>query len=90
MDEGYIVLTNFYGGLSMFVIGAFFYGLWIFRHRKPKSWIEHEVPPGGNIFLSLGFPPEEAARLLAETDREIEEREAARKSKEDSDQTPKS
>lgn len=31
----------------------------------------HVTPAGGNIFLDLGFPPDEAARLLAESNREI-------------------
>lgn len=29
---------------------------------------EHVTPVGGNVFLDLGFPPEEAAQLKAETD----------------------
>lgn len=31
----------------------------------------HITPVGGNIFLDLGFPPEEAARLKEESDRRI-------------------
>lgn len=38
--------------------------------------VEHEVAPDGNVFLALGFPPEEAARLLEETERESAERDA--------------
>lgn len=37
---------------------------------------ENEVAADGNVFMALGFPPEEAARLLEETDREINERKA--------------
>lgn len=33
----------------------------------------HVTRADGNIFLDLGFPPEEAAQMLAETDREIAE-----------------
>lgn len=75
---------------SEFVLGALFYALWMLRHKKPRNYIEHETPADGNVFLSLVFPPEEAARLLAETDLEIDEIEAARKSKEDLEQTPMS
>lgn len=32
---------------------------------------QHITPANGNIFLDLGFEPEEAARLLAESDKEI-------------------
>lgn len=38
---------------------------------KTPSWVGHVTPADGNIFLDLGFPPDEAARLLAESDREI-------------------
>lgn len=38
---------------------------------ETQSWVEHVTPAGGNIFLDLGFPADEAARLLAESDREI-------------------
>lgn len=34
----------------------------------------HVTSVGGNIFADLGFEPEEAARLLAETDRVISEK----------------
>lgn len=33
--------------------------------------MRHTTPADGNIFLDLGFPPEEAAKLLAETDKVI-------------------
>lgn len=33
----------------------------------------HVTRADGNIFLDLGFPPKEAAQMLAETDREIAE-----------------
>jgi len=35
---------------------------------------EHVTPVGGNIFADLGSEPEEAARLLAESDRVISEK----------------
>lgn len=38
---------------------------------EAPSWIGHVTPADGNIFLDLGFPPDEAARLLAESNREI-------------------
>lgn len=38
---------------------------------ETPSWVEHVTPADGNIFLDLGFPPDEAARLLAESNREI-------------------
>lgn len=38
---------------------------------EPPGWVEHVTPADGNIFLDLGFPPDEAARLLAESNREI-------------------
>lgn len=38
---------------------------------KDKSIIGHVTPADGNIFLDLGFEPEEAARLKAESDRDI-------------------
>lgn len=34
----------------------------------------HITPVGGNIFADLGFEPDEAARLLAETDAVISEK----------------
>lgn len=36
--------------------------------------ITHTTPAGGNVFADLGFPPDEAARLLAETDQQIDEK----------------
>ena len=36
----------------------------------------HITPVGGNIFADLGFEPEEAARLLAETEKAIAEKRA--------------
>lgn len=33
--------------------------------------VGHVTPADGNIFLDLGFPPDEAARLLADSNREI-------------------
>lgn len=33
----------------------------------------HITPADGNVFLDLGFPPEEAAALLADSIRRIEE-----------------
>lgn len=42
--------------------------------------IRHTTPAGGNIFLDLGFPPEEAAKLLAETDKVISEKLAIKES----------
>ena len=40
----------------------------------------HITPVGGNVFADLGFEPEEAARLLAESDRKIAERQANKES----------
>lgn len=40
--------------------------------------VEYVVPADGNVFLALGFPPEEAARLLVEADRQIDERRATK------------
>ena len=39
--------------------------------NRVPSKTEHITPADGNVFLDLGFEPEEAARLLAESDREI-------------------
>lgn len=36
-----------------------------------QGCVGHVTPADGNIFLDLGFPPDEAARLLAESNREI-------------------
>lgn len=38
-----------------------------------ESIITHITPVGGNIFADLGFEPDEAAKLLAETDAIISE-----------------
>ncbi len=40
----------------------------------------HITPVGGNIFADLGFGPEEADRLLAETDQAISEKFAIKES----------
>ncbi len=40
----------------------------------------HITSAGGNIFADLGFEPEEAVRLLAETDRAISEKLAIKES----------
>ena len=39
-----------------------------------ESIITHITPVGGNIFADLGFEPEEAAKLLAESDAIISEK----------------
>jgi len=41
-----------------------------------KKVISHRTPADGNIFADLGFPPKEAARLLAEADQVIDEKRA--------------
>ena len=33
----------------------------------PENSSQHVTPVGGNVFADLGFPPDEAARLLAES-----------------------
>lgn len=33
----------------------------------------HRTKAGGNVFLDLGFPPQEAKRLLAQADAQIDE-----------------
>ena len=38
-----------------------------------KHLCGHLTPADGNVFLDLGFPPDEAEAMLAEADREIEE-----------------
>ena len=45
-----------------------------------ESIITHVTPVGGNIFADLGFEPNEAARLLAETDAVISEKLAIKNS----------
>lgn len=39
-----------------------------YQEMKRRTKIEHVTPIGGNVFLDLGFAPEVAARLKAETD----------------------
>ena len=41
-----------------------------------KKIIMHRTPADGNIFADLGFPSDEAARLLAEADQAIDEKRA--------------
>lgn len=36
--------------------------------KETRSKTTHITPVGGNIFLDLGFPPEEAAQLKAHSD----------------------
>jgi predicted XRE-type DNA-binding protein len=43
------------------------------RSNKP---INHVTPADGNVFEDLGFPKEDAARLLAEVDQSIDEKRA--------------
>ena len=38
-----------------------------------ESIIQHITPVGGNVFADLGFPPEEAAALKLESDRQIDQ-----------------
>jgi len=45
-----------------------------FKTNKIEVGISHITPVGGNIFLDLGFGPEEAKKLLEETDRSIAEK----------------
>lgn len=45
-----------------------------------ESIITHVTPVGGNIFADLGFEPDEAAKLLAETDAIISEKLAIKES----------
>jgi len=55
-------------------------GLWTLRAAKARRkrladhGTSHITPAGGNVFLDLGFGKEEAEKLLAETDREIDEK----------------
>jgi predicted XRE-type DNA-binding protein len=39
---------------------------------KSNSIITHVIEPGANIFLELGFPPKEAKRLHAESQKQIQ------------------
>ena len=45
-----------------------------------ESITTHVTPVGGNIFADLGFEPDEAAKLLAETDAIISEKLAIKNS----------
>ena len=45
-----------------------------------ESIITHVTPVNGNIFADLGFEPEEAERLLAQTDKIISEKRAIKES----------
>ena len=38
-----------------------------------ETIIRHITPVGGNVFADLGFPPEEAATLKLESDRQIDQ-----------------
>lgn len=42
--------------------------------KKIETASSHITPVDGNIFLDLGFEPEEAKKLLEETDRRIAEK----------------
>ena len=44
------------------------------RQLEEHQVISHVTPAGANIFLDLGFPPDEAEALLAESDRQIAEK----------------
>lgn len=44
------------------------------RQLEEHQVISHVTPAGANIFLDLGFPPNEAEELLAESDRQIAEK----------------
>jgi len=46
-----------------------------------KSIIGHITPVGGNVFLDLGFPPDVAAAMLAESNEEIRLKMLAQQSK---------
>ena len=45
-------------------------------HEDIDNGSSHVTPADGNVFLDLGFEPEEAERLLMESDRAIVERRA--------------
>lgn len=47
---------------------------------KVPSIIEHTTPADGNVFLDLGFEPEEAARLLAKAEKQYAEKLALKES----------
>lgn len=42
--------------------------------NKVASKTEHITPADGNVFLDLGFEPEEAARMLAKSNKQISEK----------------
>ena len=44
--------------------------------RLSETGISHVTPVGGNVFLDLGFPKDEAERLKKESDAEIEKKKA--------------
>lgn len=46
---------------------------------ETPRWVGRVTPADGNIFLDLGFPPDETARLLTESDREIAAHEAVKR-----------
>ena len=46
---------------------------------KTKKPITHVTPADGNVFEDLGFPKEEAVRLLAEVDQAVDEKRAIKK-----------
>ncbi|PKO86495.1 MAG: hypothetical protein CVU18_14640 [Betaproteobacteria bacterium HGW-Betaproteobacteria-12] len=47
-----------------------------YQAMKRSVALEHVTPVGGNVFLDLGFPPEEAAQLKAEADAMIRDQTA--------------
>lgn len=42
--------------------------------KNENPLIEHVTPKNGNVFADLGFEAEEAAKLLADADRIIDEK----------------
>lgn len=54
------------GVAEITILDAAARGYWPLEPAEPV--ISHITPAGGNIFADLGFEPEEAARLLAESD----------------------
>ncbi len=54
--------------LSVVAGGVVAVGLWLATRDTPPSIITNVTPAGGNVFADLGFAPEEAEKLLAETD----------------------
>lgn len=47
--------------------------------KKKKEGISHVTPVGGNVFVDLGFPPDEAKKLKQDSDREINAKIALKK-----------